>query len=262
MEHSHKYLDAAAAASIFESFRNPGKKLLLLDYDGTLVPFRCEPSKALPDNDLIGLLHEITAMADVELVIISGRNRDFLEMIFGDLDVSIFAEHGSIYRIDGAWNSLENDTSWKDEIGAIMNRSVNYIPGSNLEIKQNSLVWHFRKAENDIAEREAVTLINNLAEISNRYNLTIMKGRKIIEVKPSDYTKGTAIIRFFDCESYSFILAAGDDVTDEDLFEALPESAIKIHIGNASQIADYFIRNSIDFVSFLKEMIGHHSDIS
>ena len=83
-----------------------------------------------------------------------------------------------------------------------------------------------------------------------------MKGRKIVEVKPSEYTKGTAIINFFNCSEYNFILAAGDDTTDEDLFEALPETAVTIHVGQFSEISTYTLRNSVDFVNFLKSLIS------
>jgi trehalose 6-phosphate synthase/phosphatase len=255
VERSGKYLDAEMAASIASSFRKPGRKLILLDYDGTLVPFRCEPSAALPDTDLMKLLHKISGIKKLDLVIISGRNREFLEQIFIDLKATLFAEHGAIYRIDGKWESLDNDTSWKEEISVIMQQFVDTTPGTNIEIKQNSLVWHFRKADNESAEKNAVLLINRLVPFCSSNNLTIMKGRKIIEVKPSDYTKGTAIIHFFDCSEYDFILAAGDDVTDEDLFESLPGNAIKIHIGRISEISDYSLRNSFEFVDFLKSLV-------
>lgn len=250
-----KYLDARESAIIAESFRNAGKRLILLDYDGTLVPFNCDPAKALPDPFLLQLLHDLSNTENLDLVIISGRHKDFLEGIFHDLQASVFAEHGAIYRIDGKWDSLENDISWKDEISEIMQESVNSTPGSNLEKKENSLVWHYRSSDNDLADKKAAELITRLTPSCNKSNLIIMKGRKIIEVKLSEYTKGTAIMNFFDCNQYDFILAAGDDITDEDLFEALPGRAIKIHVGKFSDISDYTITNSYDLVNFLKSLI-------
>ncbi len=256
MDKSGKYLDAGIAASIVFSFRKSARKLILLDYDGTLVPFKCEPSTALPDPDLMKLLHEISAINDLDLVIISGRSSDFLESIFHSLNASLFAEHGAIFRINGKWESLENDTSWKEEISSIMEQYVDTTPGSNIEVKQNSLVWHYRRADSDPAEKNAALLVNRMFPVCSLNNLTIMKGRKIIEVKPSDYTKGTTIVNFFDCSKYDFILAAGDDVTDEDLFEALPQNAIKIHIGKISDISDYSLKNSFEFVDFLRALVS------
>lgn len=252
MNYTDKYLDAKESAFISDLFRNSHKRLILLDYDGTLVPFNCDPLKALPDNSLLNTIKDILSINNLDLVIISGRHRDFLEEVFGDLDVSIFAEHGAIYRIEDKWDSLNNDLSWQDEVIIIVQEFVDMTPGSSLEKKENSVVWHYRKADPQLASERITYLINRLTPISNENNLTIMKGRKIIEVKPSDYTKGTAIMNFFDCSKYDFILAAGDDTTDEDLFEELPSNAITIHVGNFSDLSTHTVRNSEDFVSFLK----------
>jgi trehalose 6-phosphate synthase/phosphatase len=120
-----------------------------------------------------------------------------------------------------------------------------------MEIKDNSIVWHYRKSDADQAMDQVSKLITKLTPVCNRCDLTIMKGRKIIEVKPSEYTKGTTILNFFNCSAYDFILAAGDDTTDEDLFEALPRSAITIHVGQSSDYSTCTARNSKEFVDFL-----------
>lgn len=254
MDQSAKYLDAENSASIVRSFRNSERKLILLDYDGTLVPFSCDPSKALPDDDLMHLLHSLSVVDKLDLVIISGRARDFLQKIFGNLRASLFAEHGAIFRIGGKWDSLKSDISWKDEVSAIMREAAGNTPGSSIEVKQNSLVWHYRKSDSELGEKGASELTGNLSAVCNRNNLSIMKGIKIVEVKPSGYNKGTAITSFFNCDNYDFILSAGDDVTDEDLFNALPERAVKIHIGKIPDTPGYTVRNSYEFISFLKTL--------
>lgn len=248
-----KQIDAEKTAAISAFFNKSVNRLLLLDYDGTLVPYASEPSRALPDNSLLNLLKKLSEKT--RLVIISGRDKDFLESVFHDFDVTLFAEHGSIFRINGNWNSIETDLTWKKEIRLIMQEYVFSTPGASLEEKKNSLVWHYRNADKGTAGHKARELISRLSETCTRHDLSIVAGRKIIEIKPSHYTKGTAIMTFFDCSIYDFILAAGDDVTDEDLFEVLPENAIKIHIGQHSGTADYTIGNSSDFVNFLKSLL-------
>jgi trehalose 6-phosphate synthase/phosphatase len=166
----------------------------------------------------------------------------------------VFAEHGAVYRLNGQWEGIENDLSWRDGIIGIMQEYATLTPGSNIEIKENSVVWHYRKSDSDLAHINRAKLIERLTPSCIRANLTIMKGRKIIEVKPSDYTKGTAIMNIFDCSRYDFILAAGDDKTDEDLFKALPEKAVTVHVGRCSPISTYTIRNSVDFVAFLETL--------
>jgi trehalose 6-phosphate synthase/phosphatase len=250
-----KQIDAEKTAAIARLFSESRNRLLLLDYDGTLVPYNGDPSKALPDVHLLNLLKAVSSTEKNELVIISGRDKNFLDSVFTDPGVIIFAEHGSIFRINGEWDAIETDRSWKKEIRFIMQEHVISTPGTSLEEKKNSIVWHYRNAENGIAALKARELISSLSEPCTKYNLTIMNGRKIIEVKPSEYTKGTAIISFFDCSMYDFILAAGDDITDEDLFEVLPENAIRIHVGQYSETADYTVSNSGDFVNFLGSLL-------
>jgi trehalose 6-phosphate synthase/phosphatase len=246
-----KQIDAGITAAISRLFSESRNRLLLLDYDGTLVPYNGEPSKALPDGYLLNLLKALSGTEKNKVVIISGRDKTFLDSVFTDPRITLFAEHGSIFRINGKWDSIETDRSWKKEIRFIMQEYVISNPGTSLEEKKNSIVWHYRNAENGTAGLKAAELISSLSEPCMKYNLSIMNGRKIIEVKPSDYTKGTAIMSFFDCSTYDFILAAGDDVTDEDLFEVLPENAIRIHVGQYSETADYTIISSRDFVNFL-----------
>jgi trehalose 6-phosphate synthase/phosphatase len=246
-----RYLDFVESAKVAEAFRNSGKRLILLDYDGTLVPFHCEPSKALPGKFLMTLLTDLSNIANLDLAIISGRHESFLDKIFKNLNATLFGEHGAVFRINGKWNSLENDISWQLEVAEIIKEAVLNTAGSNMELKENSIVWHYRKADEDKALKQITELIPRLTPVCDLNNLAIMKGRKIIEVKPSEYTKGTAILNFFDCTTYDFILAAGDDTTDEDLFEALPASAITIHVGQSSDYATYTVRNSKDFVDFL-----------
>lgn len=249
-----KYLDSEESEKIVNAFRNSRKSLMLLDYDGTLVPFHCEPSEALPGKFLLKLLQDLSKIPDLDLAIISGRHRDFLESIFKDLKATLFGEHGAVFRVEGQWDALENDDSWQEDIVKIITEAVKSTPGSNIERKESSIVWHYRKANEELAEKRIPHLIKKLTPFCNRNNLTIMKGRKIVEVKPSEYTKGTAIMNFFDCSNYDFILAAGDDTTDEDLFEALPQSAITIHIGTSSDISSYTLKTSNDFVNFLSLM--------
>jgi trehalose 6-phosphate synthase/phosphatase len=250
-----KQIDAEKKAEISDLFHKSVNRLLLLDYDGTLVPYNVEPSKALPDDRLLNLLKILSGTEKNKLVIISGRDSDFLEFVFHDPGITLFAEHGSIFRINGKWDSLETDLSWKKEIRFIMQDYVISTPGTKLEEKKNSIVWHYRNAASITAETMAIELVTRLSPISIKHNLTIMNGRKIIEVKPSVYTKGTAVVSFIDCSRYDFILAAGDDVTDEDLFRMLPQNSIRIHVGKYSETADYIVSNSSDFVNFLESLL-------
>lgn len=252
-----KSLMSSQLNDIAELFKKSEKRLIILDYDGTLVPFNKDPSEALPSQSLIKLLRSLVSLRDLDLAIVSGRDMNFLENIFGDIDVIIFAEHGAGRRINGEWISLHRkELTWQNEIMKIMQEVTDTTPGSMIERKKTSVVWHYRNTDKWLADLRATQLINKLIYPCTRKKLHLMRGNKIIEVKPSEFTKGTAIRRFFDYSNYDFILAAGDDTTDEDMFDALPRNAITFKIGEASPKARYTIRDVDRFLKFLRMLLN------
>ncbi|OQB84549.1 MAG: Trehalose-phosphate synthase [Planctomycetes bacterium ADurb.Bin126] len=251
-----KYLRPNQAREIASAFKKAHKRLLILDYDGTLVPFHNDPAKALPDPSLKRLLQSLAGTAGVELAIISGRNKEFLESIFGDLAIALFAEHGALRRVAGQWESVyRKDLAWQPEIRRIMQEVSDSTPGSHVEKKNTALVWHYRNSDKWLADLRSAQLVNKLIYPCTRRQLHLMRGDKIIEVKPSEYTKGTTIRTFFRCDEYDFILAAGDDTTDEDMFAILPREAVTIKVGTPSEYSRYTIDNNGELLKLLRLLI-------
>lgn len=251
-----KYLRPRQLTDIVSAFRKAKRKLIILDYDGTLVPFHNDPAQALPDASLIKLLKSLGATSGVDLSIISGRNREFLDALFGDLNIKLFAEHGALRRIEGRWESVyRKDLTWQPEIIRIMQEVTDSTPGSHLEKKQTALVWHYRKTDKWLADLRVSQLVNRLIYPCTRRQLNLMRGNKIVEVKPSEYTKGTTIKNFFRCSGYEFILAAGDDTTDEDMFDVLPREAITIKVGKPSEKSRYTIKDHGELLKLLGSLV-------
>jgi trehalose 6-phosphate synthase/phosphatase len=175
------------------------------------------------------------------VVISSGRDMTFLEKWFGNLNIDLAAEHGAFFKEKGKWNEI-NQIQFlpeNDEIWDIMQHIVDKTPGSRIETKKTSLVWHYRNCDKWLADLREKQLINALMRPCARLNLQIMRGSKIVEVKSIGYNKGTEAIRLLNNEDYDFVMAMGDDITDDDMFHALPEDAITIKVGAVSNIARY-----------------------
>lgn len=85
--------------------RERKRRVLLLDYDGTLVPFTATPSLAVPDVTLLSLLHELSSRDDTHVHVVSGRCRHTLDSWLGHLPIGLHAEHGY-------WSKPHADTSW------------------------------------------------------------------------------------------------------------------------------------------------------
>jgi trehalose 6-phosphate synthase/phosphatase len=240
-------------SNYFES----NKRLILLDYDGTLVPFAEKPEKAKPDDELLKLLEVLAQETKNEVVIISGRDKGTLEKWFNGLNVGLIAEHGVwIREKEGIWEMIEplrND--WKEEIRPILELYVDRTPGSFIEEKEFSLVWHYRKADPELASVRARELKDALLHLTANLNLGVLEGSRVIEIKNAGINKGRAALRWISKEGWDFILAIGDDWTDEDVFAALPESAYSVKVGLDPSRAKFNLDSVMDVRSLLKELV-------
>jgi len=253
---TRKLLNTQGRKEMTRRFTQSGKRLIILDYDGTLVPFHADPAAALPPPSLQKLLHRLAATDNINLAIVSGRNKEFLDRIFPFPQLTLMAEHGAYRRTGGIWEShYRKDLSWQSEIIRIMQDVTSNTPGSFVEKKETALVWHYRNSDKWLAEMRTTQLVNMLIYPCTRKHLHLMKGNKIIEVKPAEYTKGSAISDYFQYDAYEFILAAGDDTTDEDMFEALPDQAFTIKIGQPSGKARFTLPGPADLINLLKQLV-------
>lgn len=239
-------------------FQQAQRRLLLLDYDGTLMPFHVNPKQVRPEEQLRQLLAELCADARNHVVVISGRDRQTLAEWLGDLPVSFIAEHGVWLRPQGEeWRMIQplrND--WKADIRPILEQYVNRTAGSFIEEKDYALVWHYRRTDPDLGRERAQDLLTHLAFIGQGGGLLVLDGNKVVEVKNAGVDKGTAAARWVHELQPDFILAVGDDRTDEDTFRALPESAYTVKVGTeARSFARYAVRNTADVRRLLRGLL-------
>ena len=246
---------------LIREYQSSDRRLILLDYDGTLVPFAARPEKAAPDSELTTIMRNLTAIPENEVVIISGRDKETLERWFGGFDVGLIAEHGIwIRERGGSWEVIEalND-DWKEEVLPILERFVERTPGTFVEIKHYSLVWHYRKADPDLGATRAIELKATLIDFTANRGIDILEGNKVIEVKNASINKGRAAHHWISRADWDFILALGDDWTDEYLFEALPASAYSIKVGLEASKAR-FSMVSLDQVRHLLSECATYSE--
>lgn len=232
------------------------KRLIFLDYDGTLVRFFKQPEDAKPDKELMNILARLCKDKRNEVVIISGRDKDTLEEWFGSLSLNLVAEHGAFYKLKNASWSSQNlgDNEWKETIRPILELSVDRTAGSFIEEKSFGLVWHFRKSNPDLAKRRTQELKDTLVMMAANLNIGVFEGNKIIEVKPVSINKGQSIIWWLEQYKPSFVFCAGDDYTDEDMFLSLPESGYSCKIGVGFSNAKFTLSSPDELRKFLKKL--------
>ncbi len=242
------------AERIVEAYKIASKRIIFLDYDGTLVSFRKNPEDAKPDAELYQILQNLAADPQNTLIIISGRDKETLGRWFDEsFNIHFVAEHGVWYKEPGGeWHMNEQiDSEWKTSIRPLLEYYVDQTPKSFIEDKNFSLVWHYRKADPDLGVQRAWELKDELRILTSNLNLEIMDGDKVLEIKYSGINKGRAALNKLGEENFDFILAYGDDWTDEYTFDALPEESYTIKVGAKITKAKFYI----DSVQSVREML-------
>jgi len=251
-----------------------GLKALFLDYDGTLREFEARPELAVPTEEIRELLAAIDARMDFAPHIISGRNASFLEAYFAEYPrFTLVAEHGfQIWRPEtrswALWDGTTNHEIWKSVIRGAMVEAVNEMPGSHLEEKASCLVWHFREVNNQTkAEEKAPAFIAKLGKMVEDGNLTdvrISHGHKIVEASYQKVRKGPVMRKL--CEDKALfgepfvgVLTAGDDVSDESMFDAAPSDCLTIKVGPAETSARYRVETPAELRDFLRKILQRGS---
>jgi trehalose 6-phosphate synthase/phosphatase len=254
-ELNNEQLDEDTFLKIQEAYRKADKCLFILDYDGTLIGFKNRPEDAVPTKELLDILEKLSNKTKNKVVISSGRDQLTLEKWFGKLHVTLAAEHGASYKEEGVWHkNLPVNQLWDDEIINILQTFVDRTPRSKMEVKDTTLVWHYRNVDSWLASLREQQLLVALIAPCTRQNLQIMRGNKVVEIKSPYHTKGSETHRLLKNDSFNFILAMGDDTTDEDTFRELPSDAYTIKIGSISEIARYNLQSQKETLPFLKRL--------
>jgi trehalose 6-phosphate synthase/phosphatase len=239
------------------AYKKAGKRAIFLDYDGTLVGFNVNIDLASPDQDLYQLLRSLSTDPANEVVMISGRKHETLSEWLGHLKLDLIAEHGAWHKKQGSkWHKLPGLTdAWKQDIYPILETYTDRTPGSFIEEKSYSLVWHYRKVEVGLGELRANELMGTLRYYTSDKGLQVLPGDKVIEVKNVEINKGRAAVNWLQDREFDFVMAIGDDHTDEDIFKALSEDAITIKVGSQVSAARYYLRNFQEVRHFLTTLV-------
>ena len=253
---SAKLLDASTRERMTNDYDKSQNRILFLDYDGTLSPFKSRPETAVPEKALLTILNALSEDPRNNLVIISGRNRSLLHDWFGALNIGMVAEHGAWIRQKGKdWvPSIKAESNWKEKVRPTLLGYEDRLPGSLMEEKEFSLVWHYRAADPELAYIRSKELTDELSYFTENTELQVLQGSKSVEVRNVGITKGMAAKLLLSDAAFDFVLAVGDDWADEDLFEAIPDSAYSIKVGLAKSYAKFNLRNHREVIQLLTEL--------
>jgi trehalose 6-phosphate synthase/phosphatase len=241
---------------LLDDYRLARSRLVLLDYDGTLVPLAENYANAEPPRAIIELLQKLASDSRNTIVLISGRSKADLDQWFGNLPINLIAEHGALVKAAGhkSWQATtDTGTRWKKTVKPVLEAYTELTPRSRVEEKQYSLVWHYRQSPAFAASKNLVIIQRLLKPELRPAKIAMTNGSKILEIKDPRINKGQAIQRWLR-ERHQFILAIGDDMTDEDMFVRLSRTPYSVKVGSGRTAAHLRLSAPDDVVKLLRQL--------
>jgi trehalose 6-phosphate synthase/phosphatase len=237
---------------------------LFLDYDGTLREIEREPGAARPIAPLESLLSQLSQQPNLDVTILSGRSQDDLKAFLGAYPFRLIAEHGATWRPPGKkhWERLDDNLNygWKEKLLPILQLYEQATPGSVIEEKHSSIVWHYRKADDEFGLWKADQLAQELSALAANHPIKVRRGKKIVEVTAGENNKGSAVARVLQQNDYDLIVTAGDDLPDESMFELNIPGMLTIKVGAGPTEARFRVTDPAAFRQLLSDLFGGNAE--
>jgi trehalose 6-phosphate synthase/phosphatase len=255
-----RLLNEIRIEQLLNDFKRAKNRLIFLDYDGTLVPFVKHPGMAKPEKELLNLICSLAKNKRNDIILISGRDKDTLQKWFNVPGLEIIAEHGAWLKEKklpkSDWRMIKPlVNNWKPQIYSILEMYADRLPGSFIEEKEFSLAWHYRGADPELASIRTRELLDYLLSYTANIDIQVLQGNRVIEIRNYGVNKGTAGLNWISKNKYDFIMAIGDDWTDEDLFKILPDSSYSIKVGLSYSHSKFYLQNHTKVIELLNQLL-------
>jgi trehalose 6-phosphate phosphatase len=205
---------------------------LFLDVDGTLIELTDSPLATFASPELKALLGAVAERLGGAVALVSGRSIEYLDALFAPLRLPAAGLHGvERRRASGSMHGASFVDARLDPARAAARALVDAHPGTLVEDKGRTIAVHFR-----LAPQFELSVRRSLAEIAQPLgnNYHIQEGNNVLELKPSGFSKATAIKAFMTEPPFSGRrpVFVGDDLTDQDGFRMVEDQGgISIAVG-------------------------------
>jgi trehalose-phosphatase len=247
--------------NITQMLNKADKVLLFLDYDGTLAPFKNRPNDVITSNKVRNVIQRLLKVQKYKVIIVTGRRLIDIKQLLNLEGISYAALHGMNIALDNG-----NTHNWKPDkdIRPILNQIKSIVMDEFseekdifLENKEYSLAFHYRMVKTDNTNAYIQKFLNIVKTVDTDRCLNILKGSKVIEIRPKGWHKGKSvefILKLFSEQINILPVYIGDDITDEDAFRSIGNEGITIYVSNNSKqltTARYYLKNPHEVLNFL-----------
>ena len=240
--------------------------LLGCDFDGALAPVYDNPAAATLSAEVRGPLADLAAGGRVTVVVVSGRAAADLRAR-ADVPGLIVAGNHGLELAGPGWEHVDpavaESAANVAQLGALVSKAVESIPGVAVEDKGLSVSVHYRHAEPDQHEAVRAAVHGVLSNASHPFVLTT--GRMCFDIRPRVYwNKGEAVKWLLARvgQPDALVVFVGGDPTDEDAFAALPDG-ITVRVGAGGETAAKYHVDGPDgvrkFLEWLRDRLGNRT---
>ena len=243
--------------NIIQDYRKTKSRIIIVNYDGTLVPVQKDPGDARPTPELLKLLENLNQTINTDIVIISGRSKEALDKWLGETPVNLTAEHGTWIReaVQKEWKLFKPLSSeWKQEVLPLLEMYTDRLPGAYIDEKEHSISWHYHKADIEQSSFLSKEVSAHLLNITTNIGVQVLHGNKVIELSNSGINKGELAMHWLSRKNYDFVLAIGAGWSDEMLFLTLPHHAYSVKVGMIQTAAKYVLKSQMDAINLLRKL--------
>jgi trehalose 6-phosphate phosphatase len=248
--------------NFFNNLSRAQKRVLMLDYDGTLAPFRVERDKAVPYPGVREILTRLVSANRTRVIIISGRRvRDLISLIGLDVTPEIWGGHGM--------ERLKHDGEYHlTELGALTRQGLaeanSWIEKQGLaavsEKKPSGIAFHWRGMSPDEANELKERIKKKWFPAAGKFGLILHEFDGGLELRVAGITKGKVVESIIKEMGVDTVLAyLGDDLTDEDAFKALHGRGLSVLVRDSQRetAADLWIKPPQELLRFLEKWIEY-----
>lgn len=239
---------------VSEKYMKTRRRLLVLEYDGVAVPYELHPGLTVPAEELKLTLKKLSRDPKNTIMLITGRDVDHLNKYWKDLQIILVAENGAFYKVPGgAWQSLFSTSSdWTNRVSNAMRSLAFQFPGSFIEEKNHSLVWHHRATREPVYESELRQILAAVNALNQSELFTVRYNEFALELSTTGIDPGTFLARWIGGQSFDYILAMGTIRLEESVFQLLTTDACTVRVGAmATSRANFHIEDQSGVVQFL-----------
>ena len=236
------------------------KRLLMLDYDGTLAPFTTERDMAVPYPQIRETLNSLFESDRTRVVIISGRTVDDLKKLLQSPRMpELWGCHGLERHLrDGQYSIEKLPDEMREKLAELYNWTAEKSLVNFCEFKPSGAAYHWRGLPADETEQIHKMVVDRWHDIAESTDLELYEFDGGVEIRVSGTNKANPVAQLL-TETDNNIPAAylGDDLTDEDAFKALKGRGLGVFVKGTLRdtLADIWIVPPDELNDFLKRWL-------